>query len=229
MYGNLNKANLARKILIIACYAVMINGIYWVLVMFIGRVFGMYDIMSGYAGLIIAQSAGFLVFIYIAVTMLLLKLKSKKKNPVSYYAVMIIGFAITAAFTMPIVLTPLSVTQSESEFAAAFGEDWEKKIPTSVKEKYFLKTPFNLAQYFLGTPHKDCIIKQDVFYYDGENITLYFDVYMPREPSKDLPGKGSVIIKIHGGAWSLGQKSIWNMLAVNKYLASQGYIIFDIE
>ncbi|MHA1343686.1 MAG: hypothetical protein ACTSQG_06850 [Promethearchaeota archaeon] len=221
----MSKKPLLKKILTLLCYLTLIHGIYWVFLMF----FGMYDLISGTVGMAVGQSTGFLIFIYIATTLLLLKLKDKNQNPRAYYSIMIIGLTISGLFAVPLFLTPIAITNAESEFSAAFGENWEDKIPNDIKEDYFLKTQFNLPQYFLGIPLKDCKVERDIKFYDNESITLYFDVYQPKEPNEKLPGKRSIIIKIHGGGWTVGDKGIGNMPAVNKYLAAQGYIVFDIQ
>jgi acetyl esterase/lipase len=52
---------------------------------------------------------------------------------------------------------------------------------------------------------------------------------MPEHPSAELPGKNSTIIRIHGGGWVMGDKGLANMMQMNKYFASQGYIVFDIQ
>jgi len=214
--------DLTKKILVILCYLTFLHGLYWVFLLF----FGANDLISGAIGMAVGQSTGFLIFIYIAATSLLLKLKGKEKNPRAYYAILITGLFIAGVFTLPLLLTPIAIYQADAEFAAAFGEDWREDIPDDVKQ-YFLKTPFNLPQYFLGIPHRDCKI-ETVKYYEGEGVTLYFDVYMPLEDDDDLPGKRSIIIRIHGGGWMLGDKG-WEGMVVNKYLAAQGYIIFDIQ
>ena len=44
-----------------------------------------------------------------------------------------------------------------------------------------------------------------------------------------LPGANSVIIRIHGGGWTTGDKRIGNMPLMNRYFAAQGYCVFDIQ
>jgi len=226
VFGGLLSKDFFKKLLTIICYLTLIHGLYWVFILFFGR----YDLISGAVGMFVGQSTGFLIFIYIATTLLLLKLKASDRvdNPKKYFALMFTGFFIVAMFCMPLLLTPVSISHAEQEFADAFGENWEEKIPDDVKEKYFLKTPFSLTQYFLGVPHKDCKIERNILYHQEGDVKLYFDVYMPKKNDKDLPGNRSIIIRIHGGGWTIGDKSLEGMV-VNKYLAAQGYVIFDIQ
>ena len=44
-----------------------------------------------------------------------------------------------------------------------------------------------------------------------------------------LPGGNSVLIRIHGGGWKSGDKGPINNTQMNKYFASQGYVVFDIQ
>lgn len=66
-------------------------------------------------------------------------------------------------------------------------------------------------------------------FHDDDKMTLYFDVYTPKKDPKDLPGKGSVLIRLHGGGWVLNDKGAGDMLQMNKYFAAQGYIVFDVQ
>ena len=78
---------------------------------------------------------------------------------------------------------------------------------------------------------------KDILYFNGsessipidKEVRLYFDVYLPLEGGENLPGNNSVLIRIHGGGWSFGDKGLTNMLQMNKYFASQGYVVFDIQ
>ena len=177
----------------------------------------------------ITQITGFLMFLYIPTTLILLKLTHKNRfknwNRIS---ILVIGLLLTVLNALPLMSVPASIQTAETEFNAAYGENWRSNIPQNV-DNYFLPTQFNLYNYFLGFPHRDCNVKTDVLYYDADGIKLYFDVYYPKGVYSDLPGNGSVIIKIHGGSWQYGDKTLGNVLVLNKYLATQGYIVFDIQ
>ena len=81
--------------------------------------FGASDLISGAIGIAVGQTTGFLIFIYIATTMLLLKLKDKEKNPRAYRAIGLIGFTISGLFALPLMITPLAINIAEDEFAVA--------------------------------------------------------------------------------------------------------------
>jgi len=169
------------------------------------------------------------MFLYISTTLLLLKLTHKGRfKKLHRTVILIIGLVLSFINAMPLMTVPVSIQTAENEFNGAFGENWRSNIPQNV-ENYFLPTQFNFYNYFLGFPHRDCNVETDVLYFDADGIKLYYDVYYPKGEYSELPGNGSVIIKIHGGGWKYGDKSIGNTPALNRYLAAQGYIVFAIQ
>ena len=173
----------------------------------------------------------FFVFIFLSATILLLRQFNIKKNKRIYYGIAITGLIVSGIFFTPLCVSPFTVLGAESQFSSSFGNDWRNKIDATVERDHFLTTPFNIMGYFLGIPHKDCIVITDQVYYQNvsEGIILSYDVYLPKGDRANLPGKNSTIIEIHGGGWISGDKGVNAMVQRNKYLASQGYIVFDIQ
>jgi acetyl esterase/lipase len=130
----------------------------------------------------------------------------------------------------PLILMPRAVNDAEKNFTAAFSEQWKGRVEEK-DQQYFMNNRFSLAEYLFGKSANayDYKVKKDVQYYKDDRVTLYFDAYMPPENSKNLPGKGSTLIRVHGGAWVSGDKGAQNMGQVNAYFASQGYVVFDIQ
>lgn len=187
--------------------------------------------ISIFLGIVIFNSAMLLIH--------LINTKAKMQK-ILVPAVVIVGLAFTSIAFVPAAYIPYTIKHAEQEFSEAFNPyfgDWEEVIKQSGYEQYLLESPFQLTGYFLGNGNPKCKVLTDILYFDGsksnysvdKNIKLYFDVYMPAENSKDLPGKNATIIRIHGGGWVLGDKGLMNMPMVNRYLASQGYIVFDIQ
>lgn len=175
------------------------------------------------------QISGFLAVLYLSATLIFLKVMPKKKYRVIKYAtVLVIGFFLSFMNFLPILTTPVSIQTAEKEFSNAYGNTWRDSIPNSISSQ-FLPTQFNVYNYFLGTPHPDCNYETDIKYYEDEEVELYFDVYYPKYRTGNLAGQNSIIINIHGGSWQFGDKGIGNVLLLNKYLASQGYVVFDIQ
>lgn len=177
--------------------------------------------------------SGFFAFIFLSITIFLLNLKHDDRNRKSYYLASILGIIVSIICALPILLNPYNIVKAEESFCKVFGVNWENLIDHNA-EKYFLKRPFSIPKYFFGIESNNFLIKRDIMFYEGEdrygkNIKLYFDVYFPKNYNKDLPGNGSTIIRIHGGAWVAGDKGKLNVLQMNKYLAQQGYTVFDIQ
>jgi acetyl esterase/lipase len=195
----------------------------------------------------VAQISGFLLFLYLLTVLLFLKLTPRfkenklkreannipgqiltKKN-ISRKIIAIYGLILVFINALPLLMTPASIINAENEFSDAYGPNWRNNIPADV-ESYFLSSQFNLYNYFMGFPEPDCNIDRDRQYHKISNdIFFNFDAYYPKSTNRDLPGNNSIIIKIHGGGWTAGDKSQWHTLWINKYLAAQGYIVFDIQ
>jgi len=155
--------------------------------------------------------------------------------------IVVLGLTFTSLSFVPAAYTPYTIKQAELEFSNAFNPyfsgDWKKVVDNSGFKDYFLDRPFQLTGYFLGFGDFDVQIITNVLYFDGsksnysvdKDIKLYFDAYLPKQTSESLPGKNSTIIRIHGGGWVLGDKGQLNVQMMNRYLAAQGYCVFDIQ
>ena len=152
-----------------------------------------------------------------------------------------LGFTIAILCFIPLFSTPSFSAAAYIDFSEAynpyFGGSWETTIDSSGFKDFFLKNPFQLTGYFLGSGNPSCIIIPDIMYFDGstsnysvdQNIQLFFDAYLPPNSGVGLPGENSSIIRIHGGGWVLGDKNLMNIRMMNRYLAAQGYCVFDIQ
>lgn len=223
MCGKLSRRRVLKKILRVLCTATFITGIYFSYVLFTGGL----DMYSMLLSVFLPQITIFLIMIFLATTILFLKLIDKDRRRKLYYTVGIIGLSLTVIMSLPIITTPISILHAEAEFDTAFGNNWESQIPEEVKNNYFLSSPFAFGPAFLGWPRADCIVEKDIEYYNDGEIRLLFDVYMPKENNANLPGNRSTIIMIHGGGWATGDKG--QGAPILRYFAAQGYIIFDIQ
>ncbi len=172
------------------------------------------------------QFGVFFSVIFLSNTLIFLKLRGKSRKPQRFYAFALIGIIISSLLILPLLSTPIAFYAADANFKKAFGNN---KIDPEIEAKYFLKTPFTTPEYFLGSAPKDCNIKKDVKYYEDDEIKLYFDAYTPKEDPKNMPGRGSVLIRLHGGGWVMNDKGAGSMLQMNKYFAAQGYIVFDVQ
>lgn len=196
----------------------------------------------------VAQFCGFLMILYLLATLLLLKLipraskstpnsqdeltlkrTSKKREIPARKIVVVVGLSLFFINSLPLLMTPVAIQTAENEFEDAYGENWGDNIPAHINS-FFMASQFNLYNYFVGFPHADCNVDRNIVYHTIDADTYFmFDVYYPKATTRELPGHNSTIIKIHGGGWTTGDKSEMNTLWINKYLAAQGYIVFDIQ
>ncbi|MFX0083007.1 MAG: alpha/beta hydrolase fold domain-containing protein [Candidatus Hodarchaeota archaeon] len=215
---------ISRKILVIISRITFIIGIIFAIVI----IFGSFEVVTTFIAIISGQFGVFFSIIFLANTILLLKLKRHKRINKKYYRTAILGFFVSGCLLMPLFMTNFTVINAKRSFATAFGDDWNNRIPSST-DQYFLRTPFSLTSYFLGSKPKECKIEKNTLFYEEEGIRLYFDAYMPLNGRAGLPGENSTLIRIHGGGWVSGDKGMMNMMQMNKYFAAQGYIVFDIQ
>jgi dienelactone hydrolase len=188
------------------------------------------DYIGWWIGIIFFPFTTFLSFILLSTTIIFLIILNRHKRPYLFYGVLVFGLILSSVFLFPLLSTPYTSFQAEKNFSQAFGENWRSKINPSIG-MYFQTTPFTITELFLGNHPKDCFIDKDITFYSNstEGISLAFDAYYPKPSGSSLPGNNSVIINIHGGAWTIGDKGPSNMLQVNKYFAAQGYVVFDIQ
>ncbi len=110
----------------------------------------------------------------------------------------------------------------------AFPDNYEKKLP--VDTSYNLTSAFNklITEYpFIKIPElnfKDSVkTTGNIEYSEINGRSLTIDLYTPYENKKNLP----VIILIHGGGWSSGNKKMNEPVAI--CLAKNGFICASVE
>lgn len=224
----MNKIKVLKFFIGAFCILILLFGTFWIYMLIVGgkQIRGITIVIEEF----VAQSSVLVAGLCVSVSLILMKLLSsrRKSHPKQFYAILFIALSISGLNLMSFFATPYTIKNAESEFQEVFGSDWESYIPNNVKRQ-FLPTPYLLSSHFLTIPKDSVQIDKDVLFYNGENITLYFDAYSPIKPATELPGNGSIIVNLHPGAWMSGGKGTWNMISTSKYLASQGYIVFDIE
>lgn len=210
----------------VVCCLALALGCFIAYMVFFGGKFNIVEVF-------VPEFALFYGFIFLSVALLLLQLFDTIRFRVGYFGVYAVGLLIFGVCMLPLASMPLAIHSAETNFARAFGADWSAQIPPEV-EKNFRQIPLVISAYFLGIPTTDYSVKKDVLFYQGESgvdkgLKLYFDAYLPPANAADLPGKRATLIRIHGGAWITGDKGLENMMQMNKYFASQGYTVFDIQ
>jgi acetyl esterase/lipase len=191
-------------------------------------------------GITAAQFGLTWTIIFVSIMLLTLKKVGRRLKSIPLFSVLAVGLFLSIVHLLPIMSTPSMIAKAESNFDEAFNlafnGDWRAEISPNVQQ-FFLKKHYFLTQYYLGTPTKECTIIKDILYFNGakssfdedKDIRLYFDVYLPPDNGLNLPGENSVLIRIHPGAYSFGDKGITNFVQKSRYFAAQGYVVFDIQ
>jgi acetyl esterase/lipase len=140
------------------------------------------------------------------------------------------GLATFILFMLPILLTPAIIVNSERNFTETF----HAPVFSPDAQRVFRPSRFDGMSYLLGVKPETVRMIKNVEYYREETgtnagVRLCFDAFRPKGDPQALPGKGSVLIRVHGGAWMFGDKGPGNVLQMDKYFAAQGYIVFDLQ
>lgn len=174
----------------------------------------------------------FHAFAILSIAVLWLKLQNRPGSA-GAYAAGLCGLLCFAFHLLPLAAVPAACASAEAEFSGVFGVAEPELVDPRWKDHYLTK-PFSLPAYFLGFPPGEYRYEKDLLFYEGstgvdDGLKLYCDIFMPPAGEADLPGRGTVLIRLHGGAWIAGDKGYGNMMQVNKYFASRGYTVFDVQ
>ncbi len=220
-----DKKSLLKKLIIVFLTFSLLPGFYFAYIYFDTLHFGL---VPG----AVSQYSLFWSYIFFTVSVMVLHLLGKSPHYFRYF-IGVTGFSFFIIFMLPFVKISGAAADAEAVFKESYGENWEIELSDKYG-KLFLNRKYSIPAYFLGIPAKDYDYIRDVVFYAGtegadEGLVLRYDVFMPKDNGDDLPGKGSTIIRIHGGGWFVGSKGFFNMMQMNKYFAAQGYTVFDIQ
>lgn len=136
---------------------------------------------------------------------------------------------IASCIMFVLVALPFAITEgtgytdainAKASFVKAFGE--EGLITTDNMST----RPYSFAHEFVGVRTGDYAIERDVEYYKGteqnSELTLRYDVYYPTNENAHR----AVLLNLHGAG---GDKDIGNYAHRNKYFASRGYVVYDLQ
>jgi len=206
-----------RVLILLFAYTSLITGV----------IFGLIILTGGFAGIsiildIFLPQLTMLAFVYLIVMLLVIRLKWGQKKWLVF--TVFLGFLSFGLNILPLFGVQTTIQSAEAQFNTTFGTNWNNLIPSELKTK-FRTSPFNMGEYFNGIPISSCNLSYDIEYtFINGNDSLRFDVYLPLTGNGPFP----TIITIHGGGWTLGNKGSSNSFQLNRYLAAQGYAVFDI-
>jgi dienelactone hydrolase len=163
------------------------------------------------------------IFVTVAVVSvclaILIKKKAFVKNISLAVVIIILGCYSLYNFSLPQFALARDVRENTDRFVAAFGED-------ALKGNELMRgQAITIADVWFGMPTRNIGIDKDIKYfedYGGQGIQLYYDVYYPTFASAHK----SVLVRMHGRS---NDRSDKNNAHMNKYFASIGYVVFDIQ
>jgi acetyl esterase/lipase len=164
---------------------------------------------------------------------LIIKLRRRNKGPALNKIVLAFGSLICVICLLPLASVPFMISKADNAYREAFGAFYlEDK--TIIAQNGFMKHPFSLQDYFFAPRSADYAVKENVLYYEGTagkdaGVKLYFDAYTPVNDNGNPSGQYPILIRIHGGSWTVGDKGPSNYSGTNKRFANLGYAVFDIQ
>ena len=181
----------------------------------------------------IPEYAVFWGLLVLGASILIIKLRWRNKGSVLNKIVLASGIIVYAICLVPLASVPNIIRNADAAFREAFGTTYQDDKTIS-EQNGFMRSPFSLQNYFLGTRTFDYVVRENVLYYEGTagvdtGIRLHFDAYMPVASGNNPQSRNPVLIRIHGGAWVLGDKGFSNYSETNKHFVNLGYVVFDIQ
>lgn len=174
----------------------------------------------------------FYAYLFLSAGALLIKLMHRHKKVYIKLLCSILTLCIFIICLLPAASVPALVKDAEISYLSAFESYHDNPIFSEIDS--FRQNKFSIPEYFFGTLSRNYTVRRNIPFYAGvegvdRDLILYFDVYTSSEDADWLPGGNSVLIRIHGGEWKYGDKGFLNNAQMNKYFASQGYVVFDIQ
>lgn len=210
---------------IIVLSLILYMGLYLAINLIRKEKFGIFEVISSQYALFYAISS-------LSIGVLIRKLLNREKYRIYDQIVLTVTIFEFMVFLLPLLYIPSTINKADIAFRQAFGDEYKEM--QGYPSELFRGEPFFLPEYYFGTPSGNYHIQSDVLFYRGSNgkdkgLELFFDVYSPLTDGNKLPGEYSVLIRIHGGSWTGGDKGASNFAQMNKYFASRGYVVFDIQ
>nr|MDO8084266.1 alpha/beta hydrolase [Candidatus Sigynarchaeum springense] len=150
-----------------------------------------------------------------------------RKNKGIVAAIISAGCILAVANALPIVQISATTSSLDAQFASIYGAGWQAIVPTSPYHS-FRSAPVLIKDFLYTIPLEPVAQQIDVTYMIDKGKALRFDWYAPEgisETSSLLP----LVVAIHGGSWKLYDKGVYNILPTQKYIASLGYVVVDVQ
>jgi acetyl esterase/lipase len=105
------------------------------------------------------------------------------------------------------------------------GIGWQRDIPAEVHRNFAQTHRTDMWGPLLYLARIRVRVTRDVMFAAPEGHPLRLDIYEPKESNGPRPA----IVVVHGGAWFQGDKSTYAFGWHDRWLAAQGYVVFDVQ
>ncbi|MHA1265690.1 MAG: alpha/beta hydrolase fold domain-containing protein [Candidatus Helarchaeota archaeon] len=214
--------NILRIFFLICGYFSLGFGLYAGILMLTGGLFSVIETLLVCALPFLAIYA---FFFYPIIILAMVRLHHK--NSKIWIFPITLGVIVLILNALPFAGISNTISQGNTQFLTIFGSDYMDHIPVNLTSK-FKAQPFDLWAMYNNFNSYDCNVSYDCGPYltvPDYNDKFYFDYYSPKSGQGPFP----TIINIHGGGWVIGNKGLENRPTASRYLASQGYCVFDIQ
>lgn len=137
-------------------------------------------------------------------------------------AILVLVAVITSFALSAFVMAEASVYETKGYLNGAFVEKIENNNFVNVKRE----RPHSLSTTFFGVKTSDYKVDRNIEYFVSDReidkgLSLKYDIYYPIKEKET-----SIVVNIHGSG---GDKDLGNYAHRNKYFASLGYVVYDIQ
>ena len=205
-----------RYILLIFCYFILgIFTLVTILYLFMG---------SSTFGWIVAMFypsiAPLLTPIFIMSALIIIRFSFMKRKKEMIVVTLVCSFIFIGA-VIPYTAIPGGIAAAESQMLDVYGTAYSDLDTSTMRP-----VPYSVYDNMYGVPLDESTfdVQYNIQYLDNGVDSFLFDWYRP-------VGEGPfpVILAIHGGAWVMGNKGPSNVVHFNRYFASRGYAVFDLQ
>ncbi|MHC1591255.1 MAG: alpha/beta hydrolase fold domain-containing protein [Candidatus Helarchaeales archaeon] len=206
-----------KNIVLILCYL----AIAWSIFAAIYYLFFDFTLLGIGFALLYPEVSPLLVLTFIVPALIIIRLQFWRKWKGALIIACICSFLLFTAY-FQFFSAPFRVAEAETQMIGYYGSSY-----LTLDRSNMMPAPISLWEAVTGMPVDDSLysVKTDITYYDNGQDQLKFDYYCPTWGIGPFP----VIINIHGGAWIVGSKGIGNTIGFSKYMASKGYVVFDVN
>jgi len=213
---NMSPKQILRFLFLFLCYSILaIFTLVTVLFLFFDS-----SLFGWLLSIVYSSIAPLLSIIFISSGIVIIRFSFMKKRREMIIISALCMFLFFGAI-IPYTAIPGGIAAAESQMIETYGTAYDNLDTSQMRP-----VPYSLYDNIYGMPIDESgfSVQENIKYLDNGVDSFYFDWYRPSGE-----GPFPVIIAVHGGAWVIGDKGSMNVILFNRYFASQGYVVFDLN